>query len=92
MQRMSLLTGIRCYDHFDSMGRECFGWACDRRGVFAGAGDRSRLTVRRVPFSDCSSLPWFRLGKCWLDIGGISRSSPKFLFAGFIYEISDDAR
>ena len=92
MRISSVLTGIDYYDYCNSMDRQCFGWACDRCCVFPGVGDRTRLIGRRVPLSRCSSLPWFRLGKCWLDIAGISCSAPKLLCVGCIHQISDDVR
>ena len=92
MRSASVLTGIDYHDYLNSMGRERFGWTYDRCCVFPGVGDRTRLTGRRVALSGCASLPWFRLGKCWLDIARISYSSAKLLLVGCIHEISDDAR
>jgi hypothetical protein len=56
MMRIDSVPGdIDRDDYFKSLERERFDWAYDRRRVLPCVGDRTRLTVRRVPLGGCSS-------------------------------------
>jgi hypothetical protein len=80
--------GIHRDNHFDSFLRQRFAGACTRLSQLQHAGDRARLTVRRVSLGGASSLPGFRAAKWCGDIDRISCDSPKPLSGGCTDEAS----